>query len=60
MRRNELKLLWINSSVQKVYTAAVAKKDQLAKEVEQCTVRLDSAMKLIDGLGGEKSDGVQV
>ena len=36
------------------YNAAVAKKDQLATEVEQCTVRLSSAMKLIDGLGGEE------
>jgi dynein heavy chain len=37
------------------YNAAVAKKDQLAKEVEQCTIRLDSAMKLIGGLGGEET-----
>merc|ERR1711871_278833 len=37
------------------YNGAVAKKDELAREVEQCTVRLDSAMKLIDGLGGEET-----
>ena len=36
------------------YNAAVTKKDELANEVEQCTIRLDSAMKLIGGLGGEE------
>jgi len=36
------------------YNAAVAKQDQLAKEMEMCTIKLANATKLIEGLGGEK------
>jgi len=36
------------------YNKSVAKKDQLARDVEQCSARLDRAQKLIGGLGGEK------
>ena len=32
----------------------LAKKDQLAKDVAQCSTRLESAQKLIGGLGGER------
>ena len=34
--------------------AAVAKKDELAKKSDECTVKLGRAEKLIGGLGGEK------
>ena len=36
------------------YNGAVKKKEDLAFQVEQCKTRLDSAMKLIGGLGGEE------
>jgi dynein heavy chain len=36
------------------FNKAVAKKDELANQVIQCQTRLDSAMKLIGGLGGEE------
>ena len=36
------------------YDAGVAKKDELARKVEQCSVKLDRAEKLIGGLGGER------
>ncbi len=36
------------------FNKAVAKKEELANQVTQCKVRLDSAMKLISGLGGEE------
>lgn len=37
------------------YTNAVTKKQELEEEMEQCQVRLKSAMKLIGGLGGEET-----
>ena len=40
--------------LEKSFNEAVSKKKQLAKDVEQCTIRLNSAMKLISGLGGEE------
>ena len=40
--------------LEKSFNEAVTKKEQLAKDVEQCTIRLNSAMKLISGLGGEE------
>lgn len=36
------------------FNEAVSKKEQLAKDVAQCQSRLDSALKLISGLGGEE------
>lgn len=36
------------------YDKAVAKQDQLAKEVNDCKVKLERAEKLIGGLGGER------
>jgi dynein heavy chain len=36
------------------FNGAVDTKERLANEVSQCTARLDSAMKLINGLGGEE------
>ena len=40
--------------LEKSFNEAVAKKEQLALDVEQCQNRLDSALKLISGLGGEE------
>lgn len=37
------------------YNTAVDKKDQLARDVRQCELRLDSALKLIGLLGGEET-----
>ena len=36
------------------YNGAVTKQDQLAHEMHMCEVKLGNAVKLIDGLGGEK------
>ena len=41
-------------ALEEKFNGAVQKKEELAKQVEQCTIRLDSAMKLISGLGGEE------
>ena len=40
--------------LEKEFNEAVAKKEQLAKDVSKCQSRLDSALKLISGLGGEE------
>ena len=37
------------------YAEATAKKESLAQQVADCTVKLTRAEKLIGGLGGEKS-----
>lgn len=37
------------------FDAAVAKKDQLVDDVKQCEIRLESALKLINLLGGEET-----
>jgi dynein heavy chain len=37
------------------FNEATAKKEQLAKDVQQCSERLESALKLIGGLGGEET-----
>ncbi len=37
------------------YDNAVAKKQELEEEMRRCQIRLDSAMKLIGGLGGEEA-----
>jgi len=37
------------------YNSAVEKQDQLARDIEDCQVKLDRAQKLIGGLGGEKA-----
>ena len=41
-------------TLEKGYNDAVKKKEELAFQVQQCQTRLDSAMKLIGGLGGEE------
>eukprot|EP00494_Astrolonche_serrata_P032340 UN32609 len=40
--------------LEKKFNDAVAKKEALADQVEQCSVKLERADKLIGGLGGEK------
>ena len=42
------------AELEKGFNEAVDTKERLANEVQQCKVRLDSAMKLINGLGGEE------
>eukprot|EP00947_MAST-08B_sp_MAST-8B-sp1_P002409 g2409.t1 len=42
------------ATLEKNFNEAVDTKERLADEVEQCKTRLDSAMKLINGLGGEE------
>merc|ERR1719506_726725 len=37
------------------YEEAVRKQEDLAREIEDCQVRMERAQKLIGGLGGEKS-----
>jgi len=36
------------------YNGAVTKQDELARDMEMCTIKLANASKLIEGLGGEK------
>ena len=43
------------SSLESQYAEATAKKESLAQQVADCTVKLTRAEKLIGGLGGEKS-----
>lgn len=42
-------------SLETQYAEATAKKESLAQQVADCTVKLTRAEKLIGGLGGEKS-----
>lgn len=42
-------------SLESQYAEATAKKESLAQQVADCTVKLTRAEKLIGGLGGEKS-----
>lgn len=42
-------------SLESQYAEATAKKETLAQQVAECTVKLTRAEKLIGGLGGEKS-----
>ncbi len=42
-------------SLEAQYAEATAKKESLAQQVAECTVKLTRAEKLIGGLGGEKS-----
>ena len=42
-------------SLEASYAEATAKKAMLAKQVAECTVKLQRAEKLIGGLGGEKA-----
>jgi dynein heavy chain len=43
------------AELEKNYNGAVDKKEALALQVEQCEIRLESAQKLIGGLGGEET-----
>uniref|UniRef100_K3W9Z0 AAA+ ATPase domain-containing protein n=1 Tax=Globisporangium ultimum (strain ATCC 200006 / CBS 805.95 / DAOM BR144) TaxID=431595 RepID=K3W9Z0_GLOUD len=43
------------AELEKSYNGAVDKKDQLVRDVRQCEIRLDSALKLIGLLGGEET-----
>ncbi|GLE01654.1 hypothetical protein PINS_up010488 [Pythium insidiosum] len=43
------------AELERNYNAAVDKKDQLVRDVRQCEIRLESALKLIGLLGGEET-----
>jgi dynein heavy chain len=54
--RSQLKAVLDNiQSLETQFSNAVSKKEALEDEMERCKIRLDSAMKLIGGLGGEES-----
>ena len=54
--RSQLKAVLDNiRSLETQFSNAVSKKEALEDEMERCKIRLDSAMKLIGGLGGEES-----
>jgi dynein heavy chain len=50
MRESEISIV----EMEKRYTESVAKKEELARKVEECNLKLSRAGKLILGLGGEK------
>lgn len=55
IKQGELKEVQDNlAKLQADFDAMVAKKDQLEKQVEDCTLKLQRAEQLIGGLGGEK------
>ena len=57
LAETQAKLKTVEEKIAKLeedYEKAVAKKEQLAQQVQDCTVKLERAEKLIGGLGGEK------
>lgn len=50
MRESEISII----EMEKRYTESVAKKEELARKVEECNLKLSRAGKLIMGLGGER------